>query len=120
MTSIIKISSDFVDDTIDQALSNIIEKRNDKDRNSNNKKIQTNNVKMVLEESKTRSCVKAITWRLIATLTTMSISYFYLNDMSVAAKIGLLDSLIKFASHYIHERVYSRIKWGYNEREVSE
>ncbi len=109
MSSIVKISTEIVDECIDNALKNII---------GNNKETQTNNKKLVMTESKKRSCVKAITWRILATLTTVSISYFYLNDMSVAAKIGLLDSGIKFAINYTHERAYSRLKWGYVEKEI--
>lgn len=109
MTSIVKISTEIVDECIDNALQNVTNK---------SKSIRSNNKKIVMKESKKRSCVKAITWRILATLTTMSISYFYLNDMSVAAKIGLIDSGIKFAIHYTHERAYSRLKWGYVEKEI--
>ena len=109
MTSIIKISNEIVHECIDTALKNVTE---------NNKEIQTDNKKIVMKESKKRSCIKAITWRILATLTTVTISYFYLNDLSVAAKIGVIDSSIKFAMHYAHERAYNRLRWGYVEKEI--
>jgi len=129
MTSIIKISNEIVHECIDTALKNVTEnnKQTNKDTDKENdnetyrktdKETQTNNKKLVMKESKKRSCVKAITWRILATLTTVTISYFYLNDMSVAAKIGLIDSGIKFGIHYAHERAYSRLKWGYVEKEI--
>lgn len=65
-------------------------------------------------ESRTRSCVKAIGWRGIALGTTMSISYFYLGDISTATKIGVVDMGIKFMVHFMYERIWSHIKWGYN------
>lgn len=129
MTSIIKISNEIVDECIDTALQNVTEnnKQTNKDTDKKNsketdrktdKKTQTDNKKIVMKESKKRSCIKAITWRILATLTTVTISYFYLNDMSVAAKIGFLDSGIKFGINYAHERAYSRLKWGYVEKEI--
>lgn len=125
MTSIIKISNEIVDECIDNAIKNIIgnneqtNKDTDKENcNETDKETQTDNKKIVMKESKKRSCIKSITWRILATLTTVTISYFYLNDMSIAAKIGVLDSSIKFAMHYAHERAYSRLKWGYVEKEI--
>ena len=91
MSSIIKISNEIANESISSALKNIIKVNKQNDKNT-----QTNNKKIVMKESKKRSCLKSITWRILATLTTVSISYFYLNDMSVAAKIGALDSSIKF------------------------
>ena len=105
MSSVINISNEVIHETIDT------EKENNKDDQAHNKKI-------IMKESIKRSCIKSITWRFLATLTTISISYFYLNDMSVSAKIGVIDSSIKFCIHYMHERAYSRIKWGYIEKEV--
>ena len=113
MSSIIKISNEIANESISSALKNIIKVNKQNDKNT-----QTNNKKIVMKESKKRSCLKSITWRILATLTTVSISYFYLNDMSVAAKIGALDSSIKFIIHYCHERGYSSLKWGYIEKEI--
>ena len=133
MTSIIKISNEIVHECIDTALQNVTEnnKQTNKDTGKKNsketdrktdrktdKETQTDNKKIVMKESKKRSCIKAITWRILATLTTVTISYFYLNDMSVAAKIGVIDSSIKFAIHYAHERAYNRLRWGYVEKEI--
>ena len=66
-----------------------------------------------ITELKTRSCIKAIGWRGIALGTTMSISYFYLGDITLATKIGVVDMGIKFIVHYIYERIWANIKWGY-------
>lgn len=108
MSTIQQISKDIVEECIENAILNI-EKSKDSEKT---------NTKIIMTESKKRSCLKSVTWRILATLTTVSISYFYLNDMSVAAKIGVLDSSIKFAIHYAHERAYSKLKWGYIEKEV--
>ena len=64
-------------------------------------------------ETKKRSCAKAIVWRVIALITTMAISYFYLDDIETATQIGVVDMVIKFCIHYIYERTWSHVTWGY-------
>ncbi len=66
-----------------------------------------------ITEGYPRSCLKAIFWRFIALGTTMTISYILLGDISTASKIGFADMVIKFIIHYIYERIWSKIKWGY-------
>ena len=80
--------------------------------------IDTNNTnKIIYTETKCRSCVKALVWRAIATVTTISISYFYLGDIDTATKLGLVDMTIKLGIHYMYERGFTKIKWGYIEKE---
>jgi len=64
-------------------------------------------------ELRKRSCVKAIGWRGIGLGLTMSVSYLYLGDIKTASKIGIVDMGIKFIVHYVYERVWAHIKWGY-------
>jgi len=63
-------------------------------------------------ESHTRSIVKTITWRLIATLVTMSVAWIILGRVTHAVEIGLLDTLIKLGAYYGHERAWDRISIG--------
>lgn len=62
--------------------------------------------------SKKRSFVKAVSWRVIATTTTMLIVYMLTNDFRVMTGIGILDILFKTAVYYMHERIWNTIKWG--------
>ena len=63
-------------------------------------------------ESHVRSIVKALTWRVIATLVTIFVAYFILGDVSHALEIGLLDTVIKLGAYYGHERVWDKVALG--------
>ena len=61
---------------------------------------------------KRRSVVKAITFRLLATATTMILVYLITGDFALANIIGVLDITTKIVLYYAHDRVWERIKWG--------
>lgn len=63
-------------------------------------------------ESHARSIVKALTWRVIATVVTVVVAWFILGNVSHALEIGLLDTLIKLGAYYGHERMWDRIALG--------
>ena len=65
-----------------------------------------------MKDSHQRSFVKAITWRVIATLTTMTIVWFITSDFKLSLGAGVLDVVIKLILYYIHERAWFKIKWG--------
>ncbi len=59
-----------------------------------------------------RSIVKALSWRLLATLITTGIVYYFTGKGEFAATIGLADTLIKLFVYITHERVWNRISYG--------
>ncbi|RMF03316.1 MAG: DUF2061 domain-containing protein [Bacteroidetes bacterium] len=59
-----------------------------------------------IRESRLRSILKALSWRLIATSTLIGIAYFTTGDISVALEIGFAEFFIKFALYYLHERAW--------------
>lgn len=63
-------------------------------------------------ESKTRSTVKALTWRVIATLTTALIVLGLTGKTELAITAGVLDISIKLIFYYLHERGWNKIEWG--------
>jgi uncharacterized membrane protein len=65
---------------------------------------------------KKRHLAKAVTWRIIASVTTALIAlYFGLPQKAVGA-VFLADLIIKFVLYYAHERVwYTKIKYGVKE-----
>ena len=63
-------------------------------------------------ESTRRSFAKAVSWRVIATLITMLIAYLITGESTFALKIGGLDTVIKFAAYFAHERAWLRIPYG--------
>ena len=63
-------------------------------------------------ESHKRSLVKAVTWRVIATLVTFLVAYLLTGEIAIAVGIGLVDSAIKFVAYYFHERSWEKINFG--------
>ena len=63
-------------------------------------------------ESHLRSLVKAVSWRIFGTLTTMVISYIFTGKMSTALFIGLSEFVLKIGIFYMHERVWHIIPLG--------
>ena len=65
-----------------------------------------------MKDSRSRSVGKALTWRVIATGTTMSLVYLGTGDVELMAHIGIADVLIKLFFYFVHERAWGRIAWG--------
>jgi hypothetical protein len=67
-----------------------------------------------MKESKTRTAVKTIIWRLIATLNSFLV-LMYLNDSN---KDNLYKAVYMnvtgFFVYYFYERICNSIKWGKN------
>jgi len=60
-----------------------------------------------------RHIAKSITWRVIATLTTILLVWLFTNDIDIALKFGAVEVLIKLIAYYFHERMwYKWIKFG--------
>jgi len=63
-------------------------------------------------ETKRRSVVKALTWRVIASLDTTIIAYFVTGDITQAISIGGFEVITKMVIYFFHERAWNGIKWG--------
>jgi len=63
-------------------------------------------------EAHRRSLIKAITWRVLATLTTMIISYFVTGNFVYAISIGSIEVVVKIILFYVHERVWAFTLFG--------
>lgn len=63
-------------------------------------------------ESHKRSIAKALSWRLIATVVTMAVAWVFTGTLDTALKIGILDTIIKLAAYYYHERVWIKLPFG--------
>ncbi len=63
-------------------------------------------------ESHLRSLVKAVSWRIFGTFTTMVISYIFTGELSTALFIGLSEFVLKIGIFYVHERVWHIIPLG--------
>ncbi|OGR15789.1 MAG: hypothetical protein A2559_09125 [Deltaproteobacteria bacterium RIFOXYD2_FULL_66_9] len=63
-------------------------------------------------ETRKRSIVKTISWRVAATLITGVVTYFLTGRLDFAVTVGLTDTLVKFFIYYVHERMWTRISYG--------
>jgi len=57
-------------------------------------------------ETKNRSLVKGITWRIIGTADTIMLAYLITGDVSNALNIGVLELFTKTILFFIHERIW--------------
>tara|TARA_A100001011_G_C14061489_1_gene736333 strand:- start:560 stop:784 length:225 start_codon:yes stop_codon:yes gene_type:complete len=63
-------------------------------------------------ESRRRSLVKSMSWRITATITTTIISFVITGNISLALQIGLFELIAKMGLYYFHERLWVKIKFG--------
>ncbi len=66
-------------------------------------------------ETKTRSILKAVSWRTWATLTTAIIVFVFTGEIALAITVGLLEVFAKMALYFCHERFWQRIRYGKKE-----
>lgn len=59
-----------------------------------------------------RSVVKTISWRTVGTIDTMLVSYVITGSIAMAASIGSIEVVTKMLLYYLHERVWSKLKFG--------
>ena len=70
------------------------------------------------KESKLRSILKAITWRLIATGTTFTLAFFIFSGtgcedvLQKSSIVAGLELVIKLAIYYLHERAWQMVPRG--------
>ena len=56
--------------------------------------------------------MKGISWRIIATSTTMSVAYILTGDVEIMMATGVIDVFVKLLFYYMHERAWGRFAWG--------
>jgi uncharacterized membrane protein len=63
-------------------------------------------------ETAVRSLVKAYSYRCCGTVTTIIISYVITGQFILSLGIGATEMVVKPFIYWLHERVWSRVKWG--------
>lgn len=63
-------------------------------------------------DSHRRSFLKTISWRVAATLITGVVTLILTGRIDFAITVGLADTFVKFFLYYVHERMWSRIRFG--------
>lgn len=65
-----------------------------------------------MELSKKRHIAKTITWRLLATATTVVIAWIISGDPLVGLQVGGWEFFIKMILYYFHERIWYTSNFG--------
>jgi adenylylsulfate kinase len=69
-------------------------------------------------ETRWRSIIKAVSWRILATMVTFLVVYFFTRQELLSLEIGLMDALVKIGVYFSHERLWNKI--GFGRRKVRE
>ena len=62
-----------------------------------------------VSERRTRSLVKAVSWRIIATLDTIIIALLITGSLPASLAIGVIEIITKTILYYFHERLWNRM-----------
>ena len=69
-----------------------------------------------MELSKKRHIAKTFTWRITATITTMTIAWLVSGDPLTGLTIGGIEFFSKMPVYYFHERAWYKSNFGINDR----
>ena len=70
------------------------------------------------KESRTRSILKAISWRFIASATTFTLAYLIFSNsecddvLEKSSMVAIAESIIKLVIYYFHERAWQMAPRG--------
>jgi len=64
------------------------------------------------KETNKRSIVKGISWRVVATSTTITIVYFFFDRLDLAIAAGMIETVLKVGLYWAHERAWFKVQWG--------
>jgi len=74
----------------------------------------------ILGDTRKRTIGKTISWRVIATLTTMTLVFIFTREIDKSLGIGALDVVAKLTFYYLHERVWQKVTWGKKEHPLAD
>ena len=67
---------------------------------------------MHIRETRTRSLYKGLTWRALASLTTILIAWAITGNTTIALQIGAFEVVAKLIVYYLHERAWQQVSLG--------
>lgn len=63
-------------------------------------------------EAHSRSLAKAVSWRVLGSVDTFLLSWFFTSSAAAAGAIATSEVLTKTVLYYLHERAWSATGWG--------
>lgn len=70
------------------------------------------NVEHTASEARTRSLLKAFSWRITGSIDTFFIGWIVTGNPMIAGTISAIEVFTKIFLFYAHERLWTRIRWG--------
>ena len=70
-----------------------------------------------MSDTTVRSLAKAISWRITGTIDTFLISWLITGHVLLATGIAFTEIMTKVFLFWLHERVWTKIAWGRQERD---
>ena len=65
-----------------------------------------------MKVTKTRSFVKALSYRIWGTLSSVAVAYVITKNASLSITIAFWETAVKVFIYYAHERGWNYIQWG--------
>ncbi len=65
-----------------------------------------------MKVTKTRSFVKALSYRIWGTLSSVAVAYVITKNVSLSITIAFWETVVKIFIYYAHERGWNYIQWG--------
>jgi uncharacterized membrane protein len=62
--------------------------------------------------TRSRSFVKALSYRIWGTLSSVAVAYVITKNASLSVKIAFWETVVKVFIYYAHERGWNKVKWG--------
>ena len=66
----------------------------------------------MFKETNIRSIAKGVSWRFIATTTTIIIVYLFFGRLDLAIATGMIETVLKVGLYWGHERLWHKVRWG--------
>jgi len=76
-------------------------------------------MKNQIKETHIRSIIKAVSYRLLGSGATGLLTWIVTQKLDFAFFVSIGDFAIKIILYYLHERIWSRIKWGKDKTEYN-
>ncbi len=73
-------------------------------------------LKAEIDDSRKRHIIKTVTWRVLGTLDTITLSWIISGDPFTGLKIGFAEVITKMILYYFHERSWYKINYGLDKR----
>jgi len=62
--------------------------------------------------TKARSFAKALSYRILGTLSSVAVAYVITKNASLSVTIAFWETVVKVFIYYAHERGWNKIQWG--------